>query len=133
MPAAWRRAGRVPWAALAACLLVVLLAQSPALAGGALVLGAPAVTVADVALLRTAPGYDAAAAGDLAPGTAVTPLAGPFTAADGSIWYQVDGGNYLPASALAPFARDAAQPAPSPTRADSCRRRPDTRSSRRRR
>ncbi len=61
MNAAWRRARRAPWAALAACILLAHLLQAPALAGGnerpATV---PAPASADAA--QTAPAADASPA-----------------------------------------------------------------------
>ena len=112
MNAAWRRAVRAPVAVLAACVLVAIVAPMRTLADGDLAVGSPAVTVAGVALLRVAPGYDAEVAGELPPGTQVTPVAGPMAATDGSLWYEVDAGGYLPASALAPAPAGDGESAP---------------------
>lgn len=77
------------------------------------------MTSGETVLLRATPGFDAAGLAEVTPGAQVQVLGGPMAAADGSMWYQVDGG-YLPAYALSvgsvPAATtDPTTEAPAPT------------------
>jgi cell wall-associated NlpC family hydrolase len=71
------------------------LAQDASLAPGTVATN----TAGETLLIRSTPGWDGAAAGEVAPGAQVTVSDYPVTAADGSLWYPV-GGGYLPATAL---------------------------------
>ena len=101
--------------ALAGLLSILALAPMPALADGHLAIGSAAsVTTGEPLLLRTTPGFDAEASTEVASGTQVTILDGPVTAADGSLWYQVDVWGqvgYLPSYALSSGATPATDPA----------------------
>lgn len=86
---------------LVGLLTATTLAPSLALAQESLAPGSVATNAAnETVLVRSTPGWDAAAAGEVAPGSAVTVSDYPVTAEDGSLWYPVDGG-YVPASAMA--------------------------------
>ena len=75
-------------------------APLPTLAQESLAPGAVATNAAgDTLLVRATPGWDGAAAGEVAPGAQVTVSDYPVTAADGSLWVPVAGG-YVPAYAL---------------------------------
>ena len=92
----------VRWSTLAlvALLTVTTVAPIPTLAQESLAPGAVATNAAgEAVLIRSTPGYDAAAAGELAPGAEVTVSDYPVTAADGSLWYPVAGG-YVPAYSI---------------------------------
>ena len=70
-------------------LTILALAPTPVLADDGLAIGSTAAVTAGESL-RTAPGFDAPVATEVAPGTEVTIADGPLTAPDGSLWYQVD-------------------------------------------
>lgn len=86
--------------ALVGLLTATSLAPLPALAQESLAPGSVATNSAGESLLvRAAPGWDAEATGEVAPGSQVTVSDYATTAPDGSLWYPVAGG-YVPASAL---------------------------------
>lgn len=86
--------------ALVGLLTATSLAPLPARADDSLAPGTVATNSASESLLvRTAPGYDAEATGEVAPGSQVTVSDYATAAPDGTMWYPVAGG-YVPASAL---------------------------------
>ncbi|CAA9572207.1 MAG: NLP/P60 [uncultured Thermomicrobiales bacterium] len=96
------RALRPRAVALVGLLSVLALLPLSALADDGLAIGSTGTLAAGTAL-RTAPGFDAPAATEVAPGSQVTIADGPLVAADGSLWYQVDVWGqvgYLPTSAV---------------------------------
>jgi len=76
-------------AALVGLALILALAPSAVLAELAIG-GAATVASGEPVALRSGPGFDQAATTEVATGTQVTVADGPITAADGSLWYQVD-------------------------------------------
>jgi cell wall-associated NlpC family hydrolase len=108
------RALRQHGVVLVGLLTILALAPSPALADDGLAVGSTGVASGEA--LRAAPGFDAPVATEVAAGTEVTIADGPLTAADGSLWYQVDVWGqigYLPtyavsAGAAAPVADGSA-------------------------
>lgn len=86
---------------LVGLLTATTLAPSLTLAQESLAPGSVATNAAgETVLVRSTPGWDAAAAGEVVPGAEVAVSDYPVTAADGSLWYPVAGG-YVPASSLA--------------------------------
>jgi cell wall-associated NlpC family hydrolase len=80
-------------APIACCLLASMLSFQPATAEDWIPAGSSAVITAGAPLaVRAAPGWDAAVAYEIADGSPVTIWDGAQAAADGSLWYPVDGG-----------------------------------------
>src|SRR5688572_29182840 len=87
-------------APIACCLLVTMLSVEPATAEEWIPAGSGAVITAGASLaVRAAPGWDAAVAYEIADGSPVTIWDGAQAAADGSLWYPVDGG-FVPVDAV---------------------------------
>src|SRR5215211_985018 len=95
--------GRVA-ALIACCLSATMLPGSPVAAESGISAGSSAVITAGAPLaVRTAPGWDAAVAYEIPDGSAVTVWDGAQAAADGSLWYPVDGG-FVPVDAVSSVA-----------------------------
>jgi cell wall-associated NlpC family hydrolase len=97
-------------ALIACCLVVINLPLSAAAEDGIPVGSGAIVTAGQPLLVRVSPGWDAAAAYEIAIGSAVTVLGPEQWAPDGSAWYPVDGG-FIPAygvSTTAPQQGDLA-------------------------
>lgn len=89
----------------------LVVAQEPGVAPGA----AAVITGDESVLLRSDPGFEAGVVTPLANGTPVTVLDGPYPAADGSSWYQVDFSGqpgFVPAGHLSATGGSPAEPAP---------------------
>src|SRR5918997_744669 len=87
-------------ALIACCLIATMLPLSAATAESGIPAGSGAVITAGAPLaVRTAPGWDAAVAYEIADGSSVTVWDGEQVAPDGSLWYPVDGG-YVPVDAV---------------------------------
>ena len=87
-------------APIACCLVVAMLSVEPATAEEWIPAGSGAVITAGAPLaVRAAPGWDAAVAYEIADGSPVTIWDGAQAAADGSLWYPVDGG-FVPVDAV---------------------------------
>lgn len=90
--------------ALAACSLLVTSTPIPVFAEYGLFAGTAAVnTAGQPVLVRLAPGWDAAVAHEVPAGASVTVWDVAQSAADGSLWYPIDGG-YVPAESLTSVA-----------------------------
>lgn len=86
---------------LAVCVVVASLSVSAVRADYGLVAGTQAVNVAgQPVLVRATPGWDAAVSYELIAGAGVTVWDVAQPAADGSLWYAIDGG-FVPAESLA--------------------------------
>jgi cell wall-associated NlpC family hydrolase len=87
-------------ALIACCLSATMLPFSAATAEEGIPAGSGAVVTAGAPLaVRSAPGWDAAVAYEIANGTYVTVWDGAQVAPDGSLWYPVDGG-FVPVEAV---------------------------------
>jgi cell wall-associated NlpC family hydrolase len=87
-------------ALITCCLLATMLPVEPAAAEEWIPAGSSAVIAAGAPLaVRTAPGWDAAVAYEIADGSTVTVWDGAQAAPDGSLWYPVDGG-FVPVDAV---------------------------------
>jgi cell wall-associated NlpC family hydrolase len=93
-----RLAALMAWSVMAAILPGAARAEEgiPAGSGAVVATGQPL-------LVRLSPGWDAAVASELAAGAAVTVWGTPQAAADGSLWYPVDGG-FVPVDAVTSVA-----------------------------
>src|SRR3954451_19447775 len=95
-----RSIGRYFVAPIACCLLATMLPSSVVTAEEGIPAGSGAVISAGAPLaVRTAPGWDAAVAYEIADGSAVTVWESAQAAPDGSLWYPVDGG-FVPVDAV---------------------------------
>src|SRR3712207_4916122 len=86
------------------CLIATMLPFSAATAEYGIPAGSGAVITAGAPLaVRSAPGWDAAVAYEIADGSYVTVWGVEQTAPDGSLWYPVDGG-FVPVEAVSSVA-----------------------------
>src|SRR3954470_16584514 len=107
-------------ALIACCLFTTMLPVAVVTAESGIPAGSGAVITTGAPLaVRTAPGWDAAVAYEIANGAYVTVWDGEQAAPDGSLWYPIDGG-FVPVDAVtstatlkgsAPLYQDAAQEA----------------------
>src|SRR5215213_6754161 len=92
------------FALIACCLLATVAPVAPVSAESGIPAGSGAVITAGAPLaVRTAPGWDAAVAYEIANGSYVTVWGVEQAAPDGSMWYPVDGG-FVPADAVSSTA-----------------------------
>src|SRR3954462_12992181 len=99
-----RSIGRYFVAPIAGCLLATMLPSSVVTAESGIPAGSGAVITAGAPLaVRTAPGWDAAVAYEIANGAYVTVWDGEQAAPDGSLWYPIDGG-FVPIDAVSSTA-----------------------------
>ncbi len=97
-----------PLAVLLGLLSLLALLPTPVLADDGLAIGSTGVASGEA--LRDGPSWDAGIIGEVAAGTQVIIADGPITAADGSLWYQVDAAGqlgYLPTYAVSAIPADA--------------------------
>ncbi len=99
-------------------LSLLALLPTPALADDGLAIGSTGIASGEA--LRDSPRWDGAVIGEVPAGTQVIIADGPLTAADGSLWYQVDAAGqfgYLPTYAVSAASTDTTTGNPAATEA----------------